>query len=345
MNTQSILSVDDDLIFNPSNRRDSALRLLDGEKVFEKITPHFLSFYNLYFIWVYLMLLSGVILLYYDVLIDNLKWILSGATGVFKLPFGDLGMLSEVGFFSNIQLFLYVLMGQASYIINSSEFILAILWLVPIAFFSTVFSILRIEWKWILVMIGVGAASILITFLLELPGESVYYISIIISILGCVGVDLYRRAHRFYITNYRIITELKFLGVKQNTLSYDKINNLIVEQSLIARIFDFGTVIPITASGLGMGEDSASVSIGAAGRLGGKGFIGGAVTGGRSIDIPRTRSQYALFGVSNPKRIYHILSKFMQEYVEAPYLKDMSVNIRKLLEAQEKRVGKDGELL
>lgn len=330
------VSVDNNRIGDPFNRPDSSLKLLDGEKIHERIIPHFLSFYNLYLLWIYLAVLSMVFIVYYDVLMDVLRVPISIVTTIFKPSFGGGGLLAGVGFLSLIPVFTNMIFGQFLSFLSAEEYVLAIIWLAPISLFSTAFSVLRIEWKWMPIMFCVGATSIAITIYLNLPGEAVYYIALVFSLIGCVGVDLFRRSHKFYITNYRIITELKFIGLKQNTLSYDKINNLIVEQPLVGRVFNFGTVIPITASGLGMGEDSASVMIGGGARIGGRGFVGGAITGGRTVGVPRTRSQYALFGVTDPKRVYNILSKFMQEYVEAPYLKDMSANIAKMLEYQQK---------
>lgn len=336
MKATSRLSVDDNSISDPENRPGSGIKLLDGETVLERITPHYLAFYRLYILWAYIGALSILFIVFFDTLLDVLRWPISIVTDLFRQRVFDMGLLSGASVLDWIPAVMNTIFGQLLYFMSSNEYVIAFLWLAPIILFSTVFSVLRIEWKWIAVMTGVGLASIALTVLLDLPGVAVYYIALAFSVLGCVGVEYFRRCHTFYVTNYRIITELKFIGLNQNTLSYDKINNLIVEQSLIGRIFNFGTVIPITASGLGMGEDSASVSVGAGGRVGKGGFAGAAITGGRSVEVPRTRSQYALFGVTNPKRVYNTLSKFMQEYVEAPYLKDMRAGILKMLEHQEK---------
>jgi hypothetical protein len=336
MDVSGRLSVDKDEISDVANRPESKLKLLDGEKIHERIIPHFLAFYNLYLIWVYVAFWSVLFIVYYDKMLDVLSLPISAVTGLFGSAGGDMGILSGIGLFESVGFIKSLIFGQFLSFMSYDEYVLAVLWLVPISLFSTAFSVLRIEWKWMPIMMGAGIASILIAVLLDLPGVSVYYISLVFCLIGCVGVDLFRKAHRFYITNYRIITELKFIGLNQNTLSYDKINNLVVEQSLVGRIFNFGTVIPITASGLGMGEDSASVTIGGAMGAGKRGFVGGAITGGRSVEVPRTRSQYALFGVGNPQRVYNTVSKFMHEYVEAPYLKDMSANLKKMLEYQQK---------
>jgi len=316
------------------------IKLLDGEKVNRKITPHFLAFYNLYVLWIYVFVLGALFIYFHDYLLDMMESPAEAIAGLYRPSF-ELGFLSTIGLlqlaFSTITSYFNELVS----FISDKEHILSLIWLLLLYVFSMLFSIMRIEWKWIVLLVGAGALSIAVTILLDLPEISAYYISMLLSVFGCVGVDLYRRAHSFYLTNYRIITELNFLGFKQNTLGYDKINNLVVEQSALGSLFNFGTVIPITASGLGMGEDSAAVTVGAAGKLGSGPYIAGAVTGGRTVGVPRTRSQYALFGVEDPQEIYNLIVSSMQEYSQAPYLKDMSENLRKMLDNQ-KNLGRKG---
>ncbi|MEM3709797.1 MAG: PH domain-containing protein, partial [Nitrososphaerales archaeon] len=151
-----------------------------------------------------------------------------------------------------------------------------------------------------------------------------YYVqmpSIIASILGSILTEFYRRGHAFYVTDQRIISELRFLSYKRRELTYDKINDLALTKGILGRIFNYGTIFPITASGFGLGEDLAVATAGM-GATSKKGFSGGiAVSGGRTISVPRGRSSYVLFGVRNPNEVYEIISKNIHGYEEAPYLK------------------------
>jgi len=52
------------------------------------------------------------------------------------------------------------------------------------------------------------------------------------------------------------------------------------------------------------------------------------------VQVPRPKSMYALFGVTHPKKVQEIISGYMREYVEAPYLKRME---EKMGESLEKR--------
>lgn len=312
---------------------ENILDLLEGEKVEKTLRPHVLAFYNLFVIWAIIIGISVLFILYADELSDIFRHPMGGVVGLL-LPFSgqmDSSIASMIPLLSDMNAIMGMFFGSMIYTISSQEYLPVLLWTVMIVGVGFGISIFRISWRWIFIMIFVSLISVGITLGLGLPGEATYYIAIVLSIVGIIGVELFRRSHRFYVTNFRIITQLKFIGYKENALSYDKINNIVIEQPLVGRIFNFGTLIPITASGLGMGDDFTAVTLGAAGKKGEGHIIGGAITGGRSINVPRTRSSYALFGVAHPKEIYNIVSGYIQEYVEAPYLKEMSKDLKDIL--------------
>lgn len=317
------------------------IKLLDNEKVGRILHPHPFAFYNMYLIWIYVILVSAVFLTYSAKIGSLVGNPVAKASGPVK-------SLVDVLNTPLIQIIPYVgdLAKDANKYLNSllskanrfsNKYTVISVWLLVLIVSSIAVSVVRISWKWILILAGVGVASIALVLYFKLRPEYTYYIAAAISLVGMLFVELYRRAHTFYVTNYRIITELDFAGYKKNELEYSKINNLLLEQSFIGRIFNFGTIIPVTASGLGMGEDMSAVTVGAAGKLSQGPLIGAAVTGGRGIQVPRTRSAYALYGVTSPQETYDLISGFMHSGEEAPYLKDMSQDLKALLE-QNKRL-------
>ncbi|MEM3584596.1 MAG: PH domain-containing protein, partial [Nitrososphaerales archaeon] len=182
-------------------------------------------------------------------------------------------------------------------------------------------AILKITWRWFFFAIILVITGIVLVSFYNLPLYYVQMPSIIASILGSILTEFYRRGHAFYVTDQRIISELRFLSYKRRELTYDKINDLALTKGILGRIFNYGTIFPITASGFGLGEDLAVATAGM-GATSKKGFSGGiAVSGGRTISVPRGRSSYVLFGVRNPNGVYEIISKNIHGYEEAPYLK------------------------
>lgn len=68
-------------------------------------------------------------------------------------------------------------------------------------------------------------------------------------------------------------------------LSYDKITDIAVRQDILGRLYNFGTIIPLTASGLGTSTHFVTDS---SGRI------------VKSVVEPATESYYALRGIEIP---------------------------------------------
>jgi len=308
------------------------LKLLEDEKILNKLHPHPLAFYDMYAIWLYVIVLTALFVLFGK---ELSSYVLSNFQIFNLLQETTKGLDSS--FLSDLPVIGSVIATTDGIAKFLSKNALVGLWLLCLFFSSMVIAVLRISWRWVFILLGVGIASIAITQWLELAVVSTYYIAIILSLFGILSVEFYRRAHTFYITNYRIVTELNFGGYKKDELNYDKINNLVLDQSVIGKMFNFGTIIPITASGLGMGEDSAAVTLGMGGQISKGPMIGGAITGSKGMNVPRSRSSYMLFGITNPQSVYDLISRQMHEHLDTPYLRDIKEGINKLVEQKEKR--------
>src|SRR3989454_4815959 len=76
------------------------------------------------------------------------------------------------------------------------------------------------------------------------------------SLLAIVLVEFYRRGHRYFITNHRLILSKRaFASSTIRETYYDRISDLVMSQGILGRIFDFGTIIPVSQAGLGTGQD------------------------------------------------------------------------------------------
>ena len=77
---------------------------------------------------------------------------------------------------------------------------------------------------------------------------------------------MYQRAFTYVITDKQVYLKkdfLKFIDSNSHAISLSKIENLKVERSLIGRILGYGSLHVITASGLGLKEESMSIGAGA----------------------------------------------------------------------------------
>jgi hypothetical protein len=299
------------------------LQLLEGEKVLTEIKPHVLAFWDMYLIWVWIIALSAVFAFYGD----QLSWLATdqvdsaagmAETATAAVTDGFFGRIPYVGgYFSPAK----EAVSSATGFVR--EYTAVGLWIAALFVSALVVSVFKIEFKWLALMVGVGLVSVALAAYLGLSGDWVYFIGGLLSLVGILFVESYREAHTFYVTDMRIVTEVRFGSTKRNELSFDKINNIVLDQGLFGSIFNFATIIPVTASGLGMGSDFSAVSVGAQGQRA-WGTLGAQVTGGRTVQTPRARSMYCLFGVSDPESVQNLLSERMHAHVQAPYLKRMT---------------------
>ncbi|MEM3382712.1 MAG: PH domain-containing protein [Nitrososphaerales archaeon] len=259
------------------------LKLNEDEELLKSLRPHPLAFLDFYAIFLYVIIISSFFIFYRE---DIIAWL----ENIYLL-----GLLKDQ---------IFILIWSA---------------LIIVPFLAI--AILKITWRWFFFAIILVFTGIALVFLYNLPSYYMQMPSIVASILGLILTEFYRRGHAFYITDQRIISELRFLSYKRRELTYGKINDLALTKGVLGRIFNYGTIFPITASGFGLGEDLAAATVGV-GASSKKGVGGGiAVSGGRTVSIPRGRSSYVLFGVSNPDEVYSLISKHIHGYEEAPYLK------------------------
>lgn len=139
------------------------------------------------------------------------------------------------------------------------------------------------------------------------------YWLILVSFTGLFLANSYRRSHRYYITNRRIITRFGFWITRERDLLYSKIDDLVAHQGLLGKIFGFGTLIPISASGIGTGSDQAIWMAGAEQKLPVGPSLKITMGGGRTVTVPRAPSFYSLYGVPNPEYLRNIMLKEMEK--------------------------------
>lgn len=180
---------------------------------------------------------------------------------------------------------------------------------------ALIYSFARLNFRWLLsALILVAGAGFIKHGILDLPLVPTSDLSewelnaelLIVFSMGVVSMaqnELYRQTHHYLVTNLRITTSAGILRKRQRTLLLSKINDLSVDESFAGTILRYGTMIPLTASGLGMGTTFAAASGEASKRLFGLPTLGVRVTGGHSIQIPKYRTHEVLFGVRHAQRI------------------------------------------
>ena len=83
----------------------------------------------------------------------------------------------------------------------------------------------------------------------------------VVGLIGLFSVDFYRRSFTYYLTDNRIVLQSSFLmNRSERQVRYNHIEDIKMEQGIFGTIFGFGTVLPLTGSGLGTGSDESMVA-------------------------------------------------------------------------------------
>ena len=152
--------------------------------------------------------------------------------------------------------------------------------------------------------------------------------------LGYTGVMffltvMYQRAFTYVITDKQVYLKkefLKFVDANSHAISLTKIENLKVERSLIGRVLGYGSLHLITASGMGLRQES--MSIGGGGGGGATSEVTEAATSQSSnfliralrfmvivVRLQRTRTTVDLdpedcfYGIRNPMDVYALVNE------------------------------------
>jgi len=218
-----------------------------------------------------------------------------------------------IGWFANFSEWRDTLFGGFIQIIFS--------WSVVLLIVGVIASLLTIRWRIFFLYLGVVAGGTGLIFWQnwqDISGVVLPYYTILVSIIGFLVVELYRRSHKYIISNLRIIFKGGVITKRERTLRYDKITDINAKQGILGQIFGFGTIIPISQSGFGLGSDQSFAAGGV--ELGTKkvGFLG-LFGGGKEVQTPRARSYYELHGVHPYKEIKNLVENMVQINVITPY--------------------------
>ena len=154
----------------------------------------------------------------------------------------------------------------------------------------------------------------------------------VIGLLGIFSVNAYRRSFTYYLTNNRIVLKSSFLmNNSERQVRYNHIEDIKMEQGVVGTIFGYGTVLPLTGSGLGTGTDESMMIAGSGAEVKGLGSIG--LAGGSRSSSKRIRHNPhdCLFGVPSPSKVRDLITENIQSDTGVEHLK----NIKNLLSKQD----------
>jgi membrane protein YdbS with pleckstrin-like domain len=209
-------------------------------------------------------------------------------------------------------------------------------WSIVLLVVGVIASLLMIRWRIFFFYLGVVAGGIGLVFWQnwqDFSGVALPYYTIVVSIIGFLVVELYRRSHKYIISNLRIVFRGGVVTKMERTLRYDKITDINSKQGILGQIFGFGTIIPISQSGFGLGSDQSFAAGGV--ELGTKkvGLLG-IFGGGKEVQTPRARSYYELHGVHPYKEVKNLVENMVQDNVITPYQQEQVATQKEQVDIQ-----------
>ena len=287
----------------------SGITLLRGEEMKMQLKPHFFSFFHLYIIFFFLLVWAYVIhdffdahkfqdFRFYDIIIKIpfVNEVLAGAI-IWSLA------LFVVGFIAR-----YLFMdagGQSIFRLYSG---LAILGIIVLSYH---------QWK---------MEDTMDFGLWFIPG-----ITAAVGLIGLLSVDAYRRSFTYYLTDNRIVIQGNFLmNRSERQVRYNHIEDIKMEQGIVGTILGYGTVLPLTGSGLGTGSDESMIIAGSGVEVKGLGIglLGGSRTSSKRI---RHNPHDCLYGVPQPSKVRDLITENIQSDTGVEHLK----SIQELLSKRE----------
>ena len=152
-----------------------------------------------------------------------------------------------------------------------------------------------------------------------------------VGLIGLLSVDAYRRSFTYYLTDNRIVIQGNFLMKRsERQVRYNHIEDIKMEQGIVGTILGYGTVLPLTGSGLGTGSDESMIIAGSGVEVKGLGIglLGGSRTSSKRI---RHNPHDCLYGVPQPSKVRDLITENIQSDTGVEHLK----SIQELLSKRE----------
>jgi len=267
--------------------------------------------------------------------------------------------------YQSIAIFLMVWGIVFGWIVNFSEYkdlfnqywLVILAWSLVLLVASIIASITAIRWRIFFFYLAVVLGGIGLMYWqggwLNDAKIFIPFYSVAMSIIGFLLVEWYRQSHKYIISNQRIVFKGGVVTKQERTLRYDKISDINAKQGILGQIFSFGTIIPISQSGFGLGADTsfAAGGVSISGKKG-SGLLG-IFGGGKEVQTPRARSYYELHGVYPYKEIKKLVEERVQGSVITTYQQeqvafqkeqvDIQKQMRDLLKMQSESKGEEIE--
>lgn len=200
-------------------------------------------------------------------------------------------------------------MGVESYSLWFYDLLFSIHKLLPFALMiyipALILAIFRLRWKplvsFSLSLVAVGIAGQQFTPISSL----VYQLGIWMAVLMLSFKEFQRVSTQYFLTNRRLVLKHQGTGETIRSLFLSNIQDVILKTSFLGNLLDYGTVVPLTASGIGTGSSTSSAGIHSS--AGSKLGVGLSATQSAAVINAEASPEYALVCIPKAREAYRLI--------------------------------------
>ena len=249
--------------------------LMNDEHVRLRLTPHPMRQIREYPLWVWILLISV------------LSWHQP------SMMFFYLDKIFETGVYVNTIYY---------YLISIHHLLPYYLLILVPAFLQ---ALLRLEWRPFFAFSVASAALAAFCHNVMPLVDLSYQLGIWISLLMLCHKEYQRVSTQYILTNHRLVLNHQGRGQTVRSLFLSNIQDVILQTSIVGNFLDYGTVVPLTASGIGTGQSTSTAALQTG--LGGRFRLGLGAAQSEGKTTANASPEYALVCIPKARQAYKMI--------------------------------------
>ena len=188
-------------------------------------------------------------------------------------------------------------------------------------------ALLRLEWRPFITFLMISSILIIFCHFLKPIDNLAYQLGMWISVIMLCHKEYQRVSTPIYFDESKTCSESSRAWANYTFLFLSNIQDVILKTSIIGNFLDYGTVVPLTASGIGTGQSTSKAAVhtalGSRVRIG----LGGAESKGQTT--ASSSPEYALVCIPKARQAYKMILEGSDAQINRKKL--IILNLRNLI--------------
>lgn len=166
-------------------------------------------------------------------------------------------------------------------------------------------ALIRLQWKPFIGFIIYFFSLLMFCYKYDPITNLVYQVGVWTSLLMLGYKEFQRVSTQYFLTNRRLVLKHQGSGQTIRSVFLSNIQDVILQTSFLGNLLDYGTVVPLTASGIGTGQSTSSAGIQSS--VGSKLSLGFKATQSEGAVNAQASPEYALVCIPNARETYRLI--------------------------------------